>query len=59
MSENDTQIAVVYPETVESLLTQLEPLKLATFDAPRAYAEGVKAIAKCRTLRVSMTGRAA
>lgn len=57
MPENDTQIAVVYPVTVEALRAELEPLKLATFETPKAYAQGVKAIAQCRTLRVQIEAR--
>jgi hypothetical protein len=58
MSENkaspestQTAIVVSYPFTEAEIAAQRERFAAVKFDTPRDYAEGVKAIAECRTMR--------
>lgn len=52
-----TSIIVAYPITKEQLSEALGPLRGHSFETPKLYREGTKAIAACRTYRVQIEER--
>lgn len=53
---NET-LTIAYPETRDSIAAKLAVYADLAFDTPKAYAEGTKAIAHCRTTRVQVEAR--